>query len=378
MEQKVIDLFAGVGGLSLGAARAGFNVVGAIELDDHAIATHAKNFPSTRHIQKNIHDLTAKEIFEDLKIVKGELSGVIGGPPCQGFSSMGKRDLEDPRNNLFNDFFRLVSELEPDFFVAENVTGILNDKYKDIRKAALSHVEEKYDLVNPIKIKASDFGAPTIRTRIFFIGFRKNKFKNTLNEGDFYKHALKSITVDQALKGLPQKIESTWLKETDSWQPINKKEFGEELFFEKLIGDIPLNIGDKESIKKYFELNLVSGCHGTRHSLEVEKRYEKLNFGEQDKISKSVRLKPDGYCPTLRAGTGSDKGSYQAVRPIHFKEPRVITPREAARLQGFPDWFVFHETKWHSFRQIGNSVSPIVAEAILKTIKDSLANCNTR
>jgi site-specific DNA-cytosine methylase len=132
---------------------------------------------------------------------------------------------------------------------------------------------------------------------------------------------------------------------------------------------------------KVQEFELLTGVklkNWVKKEIEVEKRYEKLNFGEQDKISKSVRLKPDGYCPTLRAGTGSDKGSYQAVRPIHFKEPRVITPREAARLQGFPDWFVFHETKWHSFRQIGNSVSPIVAEAILKTIKDSLANCNTR
>ncbi|WP_338557856.1 DNA cytosine methyltransferase [Acinetobacter sp. KS-LM10] len=370
MELKIIDLFAGVGGLSLGAARAGFNVIGAVELDDQAIASHMKNFPYTFHLQKNIRDLTGKELLDELNISKDELSGVVGGPPCQGFSTMGKRDLEDPRNNLFNDFFRLVSELEPDFFVAENVTGILNDKYKDIRKAALSHVEEKYDLLNPIKIKASDFGAPTIRTRIFFIGFHKNKskFKKPLNECDFYKQALKSITVEQALKGLPQKIEPTWLNEVDSWQPINKKDFGKEIFFEKLIGDIPLNIGDKESIKKYRELNLVSGCHGTRHSFEVEKRYERLNFGEQDKISKSVRLKPDGYCPTLRAGTGSDKGSYQAVRPIHYLEPRVITPREAARLQGFPDWFIFHETKWHSFRQIGNSVSPIVAEKVLQVI----------
>ena len=96
-----------------------------------------------------------------------------------------------------------------------------------------------------------------------------------------------------------------------------------------------------------------------------------LKPGEVDSVSKSYRLKYKGFCPTLRAGTGSDKGSYQAVRPLHPTENRVITPREAARLQGFPDWFQFHSTKWHSFRQIGNSVSPILAEHILRVVKEA-------
>lgn len=368
MTKKVIDLFAGAGGLSLGAARAGFNIVGAVELDEHAISTHVKNFPNVIHIQKNISKLTGEEILKDLAISQKEVKGIIGGPPCQGFSTIGRRNLEDPRNNLFNDFFRIVKELEPEFFVAENVTGILNDKYSEIRAAAFSHINEKYILLPPVKIKASDFGAPTIRTRIFFIGFHLKKIKFPLHEHDFYKQVVKSVTVEEALKGLPQEIMPTWLKESDSWQPIDKDKFGEDVFFQKVSGQIPAGVGDPASLKRYFEQNLVSGCHGTRHSPDIEKRYKELEFGEQDKISKSVKLKPYGYCPTLRAGTGSDKGSYQAVRPIHYLEPRVITPREAARLQGFPDWFVFHETKWHSFRQIGNSVSPIVAEAILKPI----------
>ncbi|MCL0160516.1 DNA cytosine methyltransferase, partial [Klebsiella pneumoniae] len=87
-----------------------------------------------------------------------------------------------------------------------------------------------------------------------------------------------------------------------------------------------------------------------------------------DKISRSQRLDPNGFCPTLRAGTGSDKGSYQAVRPIHPTQARVIAPREAARFHGFPVWFRFHPTKWHRFRQIGNSVSPLVSEAMLLPI----------
>ncbi|WP_288498792.1 DNA cytosine methyltransferase [uncultured Acinetobacter sp.] len=372
MKKKVIDLFAGAGGLSLGAIRAGFEVVGAIELDEHAISTHCKNFPLITHIQKNISELSGLEILKELNLSKEDLCGIIGGPPCQGFSTMGKRDLNDPRNNLFNDFFRIVKELEPDFFVAENVTGILNDKYSEIRENAFAHVKEKYDLLPPLKIKASDYGAPTIRTRIFFIGFHRSKVKYLLQDNDFYQQAVNAITVENALKGLPLDIKPTWLKEPDSWQLVDKEKFGVDEFFQKVSGQIPIGVGDPFSLKKYLEHNLVSGCHGTRHSPEVEKRYKELEFGEQDKISKSVKLRPSGYCPTLRAGTGSDKGSYQAVRPIHYSEARVITPREAARLQGFPDWFVFHETKWHSFRQIGNSVSPIVAEAIFKPIYKNL------
>ena len=111
------------------------------------------------------------------------------------------------------------------------------------------------------------------------------------------------------------------------------------------------------------------GASETRHSKKVIERYSEIKQGETDRFSKSRRIDPDGFCPTLRAGTGRDKGSYQAVRPLHPTENRVITPREAARLQGFPDWFQFHPTKWHSFRQIGNSVSPILAEYILSVIK---------
>ena len=133
--------------------------------------------------------------------------------------------------------------------------------------------------------------------------------------------------------------------------------------------NVPKGIGCLNSLNRFRQDGLTSGNMGTRHAEATATRYGALKCGEMDKISKSVRLNPDGYCPTLRAGTGSDKGSYQAVRPIHFSAARVITPREAARLQGFPDWFALHRTKWHSFRQIGNSVSPIVAEAILKVIR---------
>ena len=116
---------------------------------------------------------------------------------------------------------------------------------------------------------------------------------------------------------------------------------------------------------------------GLRTQLEVAERYANTECGKYDAISRSYRLDPNGFCPTLRAGTGPQQGSFQAVRPIHPTEDRVITPREAARLQGFPDWFQFSPTKWHSFRQIGNSVSPILAEQILNVVARSLGITNS-
>lgn len=125
----VIDLFAGAGGLSLGAARAGFDVCAAVEIDPHAITSHRTNFPNTVHIQRNIMSLTGANIIAEANIRQQDLIGIIGGPPCQGFSSIGQGDVDDIRNRLFVKFFELVEDLHPLFFVAENVPGIMNCKY---------------------------------------------------------------------------------------------------------------------------------------------------------------------------------------------------------------------------------------------------------
>lgn len=357
---NVIDLFSGVGGLSLGAARAGFDVKIAVEIDPHAISSHAVNFPGSLHIQEDVSLLNADKILSYLS--PGiSIDGVIGGPPCQGFSSIGKGNPDDIRNQLYMHFYRLVSELKPLFFLAENVPGIMQEKYADIRANAFKLVSDDYHILEPIKVKASDYGAPTTRTRYFFIGIKKTLGINIPDEL-FSPGKIEEIKVKDALYGLPDNIDENWQTEEQSWRQISRDKKGD--FYNKLWGQIPANVGDKESIRKLRE-NIVSGCTGTIHSSVVQARYGALGFGETDKISRSTRLDPDGFCPTLRAGTASDKGSFQAVRPIHPHYPRVITPREAARLQGFPDWFRFHETKWHSFRQIGNSVSPIVAEYIL-------------
>lgn len=368
----VIDLFSGAGGLSLGASRAGFVVKCAIEIDDKAIETHQKNFPHVTHLKQDISTFEGKDVLESVGLCKGHIDGLIGGPPCQGFSTIGRQNLDDPRSSLFNHFFRLVNEIRPKFFLAENVPGILNPRFDNIRSEAFSHIQNDYVILPPIVIKANEYGAPTIRTRVFFIGYDPKTYPKDLLQDDFLSLAIpetERVRVRRALIGLPVELEPY-----DSYNGFTKMEYDisqvakPNSFEEHLTGRIPINVGSPTDIYNYLVHQKITGCTPTQHSPELIKRYRELPQGQTDSISRSVKLDPDGFCPTLRAGTGPDKGSYQAVRPIHYSQPRVITPREAARLQGFPDWFIFHPTKWHSFRQIGNSVSPIIAQKLLEVI----------
>jgi DNA (cytosine-5)-methyltransferase 1 len=369
----IIDLFAGVGGYSLGAVRAGFDLSLAVEWDKHALQAHKLNFPGFNHLDADISKLDGKKLLAAAGLHRGQLDGLIGGPPCQGFSTMGARDKLDPRNALFVHFFRLVHECSPRFFVVENVLGILDAPYKAIRQRALKLVQEEYHVLPPLKLKASDYGAPTTRERVFFVGYRKN-LPIRLSEKDFeVGKAPSKLTVSRALKGLPTRIHPKWLTEQQSWRQLDgSRHTASHYYWSRILGDIPEGVGHKESLRRYSKDRVVSGCFGTRHTAAVKARLKRLKPGRRDATSKAVRLAPDGLCPTLRAGTGPDKGSYQAIRPIHPTADRVITPREAARLQGFPDWFQFAPSKWQSFRQIGNSVSPILAEAVLGTMLTGL------
>lgn len=369
---NVIDLYAGAGGLSLGAIRAGFDVAAAVEIDPHAISTHVKNFPNVSHVTRDVSKLSGTELLQLADMSSGGVDGLIGGPPCQGFSFIGKRKVDDGRNDLFVHFFRMVSETRPTFFLAENVPGILNAKYDAIRSNAFDFVREDYVLLPPIKVKASDYGAPTNRVRIFFFGYDPKRMKKNISHEDLLPpKETEKIFVRRALMGLPIDIDPKWTSEEEGWRKVESKSDCSSLFG-RMINDLPKGVGDPFSLERYFERNEVSGCIGTRHTSVVVERFKSLSYGEQDRVSRAVRLDPDNFCPTLRAGTGIDKGSFSSVRPVHYAFPRVITPREAARLQGFPDWFVFHPTKWHSFRQIGNSVSPIVSQALLTMVLKNL------
>ena len=375
----LIDLFSGAGGLSLGAMRAGFSIAVAVELDPHAIDTHKTNFPEVCHLQYDITLLSGDKILELSDIMRNQLVGVIGGPPCQGFSSIGHKQVDDLRNRLFVKFFELVNELQPVFFVAENVPGIMNSKYNEVRQEAFSFVRG-FHMLDPIKIVASEYGAPTTRTRVFFIGYRDDPRISPISISDIENKKVPEqlkTTVQQALEGLPGILPPSSC--STGFMPLNpeyydrqSKHLQSSFFYSRIYDSIPSGAGDPAYIKLFNDKHIVNGCIPTKHTDEVEKRFSKLEYGQRETISKSARLHPDKYCPTLRAGTGPERGSYQAVRPIHYKYSRVITPREAARLQGFPDWYKLPETIWHGFRQIGNSVSPIVAERVLSALFQKL------
>lgn len=362
----VCELFAGVGGMTLGAARAGFDVRLAVELDDRASAAHHLNFPKSVMLREDVSSLSGASLLSEAKLSRGELTGLIGGPPCQGFSTIGRRHPEDHRNSLFTQFFRLVNECQPAFFVAENVTGILEDRFDQHIASALSLVRGDYQLIEPIVAKASDYGAPTSRRRVFFVGFHKCKVQRDIAPSEIVRSpARDEVVVKAALRGLPVTVHGNWREEPLG--RVRRHDVLETWFQKKLLDARPRGVGSEDAVR-WLDRGYVFGHQGTVHSTEITHRYGRLGPGETDPITKSVRLRGEGLCPTLRAGTGREKGAFQAVRPIHYKMPRVITPREAARLQSFPDWFVFDETKWHSFRQIGNSVPPLLAEAILRNV----------
>lgn len=294
----------------------------------------------------------------------GSLAGIIGGPPCQGFSEIGYRSATDPRNTLVREFFRLVAEIKPAFFLAENVPGILDARNSAILENALAQVPKSYQVLKPILVKASDYGAPTKRTRVFFYGYDPERV-DALIAADFAAKRKRDVRVKKALTELPR-IRSGWLSEDQSWRAVGS--LGSSSYARSIMDNVPHGVGNPEALYLYKRKRMASGFLGTQHEAATIERFDALKHGQRDSVSKSMRLDPDGYCPTLLAGTGPERGSYQAIRPIHPNSPRVICPREAARLQGFPDWFQFHPTKWHAFRQLGNSVSPIVAESLLQRI----------
>ena len=371
---RLIDLFCGCGGLSLGAARAGFNLVLGADLDKRAIMTHGKNFPKAKHAQIDISSIDGDQLLKLAGASAGSVDVIAGGPPCQGFSTIGKRDVQDFRNFLIEDFFRLVAAVRPKVFVMENVPGLIQERHSSILENALARLGSQYTVLAPQKIVAYEFGAPTVRTRIIVVGFRSGV---SLDEGFLEREATHydvAPVVRQALAGLPRDVDPVPTGSRAGQRVVRLEKSGH--FFDSVVNRVPSKVGCPIALEQYAKHGIVTGCLGTLHSRELMKRYASLEAGETDPKTKSTRLDPAGYCPTLRAGTGPDRGSFQAVRPIHHLRPRVITPREAARLQGFPDWFQFDETKWHSFRQLGNSVSPLVAEAVFRPIFKALNNAS--
>lgn len=361
-----VDLFSGCGGFGLGAELAGFKNIAAIDIDADLQYSYKLNFPSSNVHLADIAKLDGE--FWRSKIGNARPDLVIGGPPCQGFSRIGLGKPEDPRNSLISHFFRQVLLLNPKFFVMENVEGILDTKNQSILEEALNLVRGTYNLIGPIKINALDCGAATSRKRVMVIGCHKDFSMPPIQERLTFP-SMKPITVAEAIADLPSPNTSANVSSAgyDWWQYT--KDAKPSRYARELKKSTP-NVGAKFAVDM-LKAGMVSGLMRTKHTVPVLNRFTQTAPGSVEAISRFPRLSWEGHCPTLRAGTGSDKGGFQAMRPIHPQESRVITVREAARLQGFPDWFVFHPTIWHSFRMIGNSVSPIMSKYVLSLVMEA-------
>ena len=347
---RLVNLFSGGGGFACGAERVGSSVILAVDKDAVLTSSHAKNFPKSKLVLADVRSMAGETVRSAAKM---EIDGIIGGPPCQGFSGIGKRNPADPRRELVWHFCRIVEEVQPKFFVMENVPGLAYAGSREVLDTALGMVRGRYSVLGPLILEARQFGGATTRPRLFVIGIHKDHGES-LSEADICRFSKPTTTVREAIADLEGAVAIGEIGGFDVWR-IRKNE--------KASG---------YAQDRWTESRTFTGHRKATHSLEVATRFGVVPQGGIDRVGRHPRLAWAEQCPTIRAGTGSYRGSYLAVRPIHPESPRVITVREAARLQGFPDAHVFHPTVWHSFRMIGNSVCPIVAEAIFGAIKEKL------
>jgi DNA (cytosine-5)-methyltransferase 1 len=344
MQKKinVFSLFSGCGGLDLGFKQAGFNINAAIDNWSDALITHSKNFPNTEIINADLGNFE-KSLIEKFR---GEIDVVIGGPPCQGFSISGKRDINDPRNNLYLGFLEVLETLSPKAFVMENVPNLVSMGSGEIKNKILNDFSLLgYQTVFKILL-ASDFGVPQNRKRVFFIGLKNKEyiFPNQQLEVN------QRITCSEAIDDLP---------------------------------DLEILDGSKypnEPRSKYQELMRKNSDTLYNHQLTKH----------DEKTVKTIALVPDGgnyknlpkELQDIRkvniAWTryGSNKPSLTIDtghrHHFHYRFNRVPTVRESARLQSFPDDFIFHGSKTSQYKQVGNAVPPLLAFFIAQELKKFL------
>ncbi len=359
----VIDLFAGAGGLSLAFEQAGFDVAAAVEIDPIHCAIHHYNFPHAATICASVVNLTGEDIRHRAEIGERDIDVLCGGAPCQGFSLIGRRALDDPRNQLVFHFVRLVRELRPKYFVFENVKGLTVGTHKKFLNEVVEEMKlAGYDILLPWQVlNAADFGVPQDRRRLFLIGARKGL------PMPVYPKPVKRVTVNQAIGDLPNADQFAELLRGESV----KVKFKTSSSYAKRLRGIEPDADDFGYARKY-DTELLSASARTVHTAVSQKRFIDTAHGETESISRFLKLDPDGVCNTLRAGTDSARGAFTSPRPIHPTHPRVITVREAARLHSYPDWFRFHATKWHGFREIGNSVPPLLGRAVAHEVIKAL------
>lgn len=320
---KYIDLFSGAGGFSLGFDRKGFQNVFSIDIEPSFCKTYKYNFPNHRLIEKDICELSDNEIRYLKEFNKIDV--IIGGPPCQGFSiagNIGRKFVDDPRNRLYKEFVRVVKVIKPFFFVMENVARLYTHNKGETRKEIIKDFEKIGYKVKCKILNSADYGVPQVRKRVIFIGSLTSK-------GIEFppKEVEKHISVKEALSGYP-KLES----------------------------------GEKSSIPNHTAMS------------HTEQMLTKMSYvtdgGDRTEIPAKIRPKTGDVRKYIKYA--SEKPSVCVTgdmrKIFHYEQNRALTVRELAKLQSFPDDFIFKGNRISQQQQVGNSVPPKMAEAIAKVI----------
>ena len=339
------DLFSGVGGLSQGFISAGFEIAFAIEFDKEISVAYANNHPGTEMINENICEVDPEEI----KKRHPHIDIIMGGPPCQGFSEKGKRlNLNDPRNFLFQQFVRFVESFKPKYFVLENVPNIITTSNGYFKNQIIESFSKLGYSVNCGVLSASEFGIPQDRHRAVFIGTLGNKGI------DLPTPSHKKVTVQEAIYDLPF-IGSGEGNEVSSYDKQATSEYQKMLRGKTKV--LNNHVATKHSNIALERLSLIPKGAG-REVLPAEHRTKSIYSGTW------CRLLEDGIAPTIT--TRFDTPS--SGRFTHPVLNRCLTVREAARIQSFPDSFIFYGNKTSQMKQVGNAVPPLLAYAIAKQI----------
>lgn len=342
MQYGLIESFSGPGGLSIGLEQAGFTLLKAFDYDKYTVETHNLNL-GNKCIQVDARDVKGSDLLSEIGINEGELALFSGGPPCQGFSKQKRgAHLGDSRNDLILEYIRLVNEIQPRFFLFENV-AIFGQKrgkqYIDIMINSLSGYK-----IYPHFFNCADYGLAQTRQRFMIVGKRKDQKASFVSPSPTVD---RWITVGDVLDGLPEPPEDyTDHPDFSNHQRARVTKINIDRF-----SYVPQGGGWKD-----IPVELRLPCH---------KAVDSSKGGWPDVYG---RLEWNSQCPTITGGFDSfTRGRYG--HPLHN---RPLTPREAARLQGFPDWFTFTGTRGDIRSQIGNAVPPPLANAVGQEIIRSL------
>lgn len=329
MNPTAIELFAGCGGLSTGLLDAGVQVRLGVDYYRPAVTTFAYNheYRGARSMVADLREVAGSQLLEAAGVAPGELDLLAGGPPCQPFSIIGKRQaLSDPRAEMVIEYLRLLGELSPAAFLFENVANLATVDGGSVLGLLLDGFSRFGYSVGHAVLNAADYGVPQNRKRLIIVGIRGACRVSPVPPPTHGAGPLAGL--------LPARTSRD------------------------AIGDLP-DVDTPAALRVY-------NHEATHHSPGMVEAFERLSPGGRDPKSHHDRLHPDRPSYTLRAGTGN----FSPLRPVHYEHDRVITVRESARIQSFSDDFIWPHTipRLQQYRQVGNAVPPLLASALARQL----------